>query len=141
MNKRIESVLLIDANKQSAHMNEEMVKATKLVEHVAVAYNAQNAINYINQRLEMGKDLPNIILLDINLPGMSSWDFLEMFKTRFVDAYKHEIYLLSNGSNTNDVIRGSMHSLTQGVMNMPIINWEINQILVNYSERFELHVA
>lgn len=141
MNKRIESVLLIDANKQSAHLNEEMIKATNLVDHVAVAYNAENAINYINQRVAVGKELPNIILLDINLPGMSSWDFLEMFKTQFVDSYKHEIFLLSNGSNTSDVIKGSMHTLTQGVVNMPIIDWEINQILVNYSERFELHVA
>lgn len=141
MKKQIGSVLLIDANKKSAHINEAMVKATNLVDHVAVAYNAENAINYIKQRLAVGKDLPNIILVDINLPGMSSWDFLEVFKTKFVDSYTHEIFLLSNGSNTNDVIKGSMHSLTQGVINMPIIDWEINQILVNYSERFELNVA
>lgn len=141
MKKQIDSVLLIDANKQSAFINEEMIKATNLVNHIAVAYNAQNAINYINQRLTVGKDVPSIILLDINLPGMSSWDFLETFKTQFVNSYKHEIYLMSNGSNTNDVIKGSMHSLTQGVMNLPIIDWEINQVLVNYSERFELHVA
>ena len=141
MNKRIESVLLIDANKQSAHQNEEMIKATNLVEFVAVAYNAENAINYINQRIAVGKELPNIILLDINLPGMSSWEFLEIFKTQFINSYKHEIFLLSNGSNTTDVIKGSMHTLTQGVVNMPIIDWEINEILVNYLERFELHVA
>lgn len=141
MKKPLDSVLLIDANKQSAHINEEMVKATNLVKHVAVAYNAENAINYINQRLTVGKELPNIILIDINLPGLSCWNFLDSFKKRFVDSYKHEIFLLSNGSNTNDVIRGSMHSLTQGVINMPIIEWEINQILLNYSERFKIRVA
>ncbi|NEN25494.1 hypothetical protein G3O08_18540 [Cryomorpha ignava] len=141
MKKRIDSVLLIDSNKQSAHINEEMIKATNLVGYVAVAYNAQNAVSYLKQRLAVGKDLPNIILLDINLPGVSSWDFLEIFETQFVDSYNHEIYLMSNDSNTKDVIKGSMHSLTQGVVNLPIIDWEINQILVNYSERYELHVA
>jgi len=141
MKKRIGSVLLVDANKKSAHTNEAMVKATNLVNHVAVAYNAENGINYIKQRLAVGKELPNIILIDINLPGMNSWEFLDVFKTKFVGSYAHEIYLLSNGSKTTDVIKGSMHPLTHGVINMPIIDWEINQILLNYLDRFELNVA
>lgn len=141
MKNLIESVLLIEANPETARQNEMMIENTNLVYQIAVAYNADNAMNYIHQRLSVGKDLPSIILLDIHLPDASAWDFLNKLQLQFLNKEFPEIYLLSEDSNTQDAIRGSVHHLTKGIINLPLTDWEITKILNKYKEQVAYHVA
>ncbi len=141
MKNKIESVLLIDSNVEATRTNEKIFKATNLINHIAIAYNTENAINYVKQRLAVGKGLPNIIFLNINLPEMSGWDFLEKFSSQFMDSYKHLVYLINYNPNANDLIKGSLHPLTQGVINSPMVDFEIEQILRKHIQHGELYVS
>ncbi len=141
MKNLIESVLLIEGNPKTARQNEMIIENTNLVYQIAVAYNADNAMNYIHQRTSVGKALPSIILLDIHLPSSSGWNFLDKLQLQNLGKEFPEIYLLGYDSHANDIIKGSAHPLTKGIINMPLMDWEITKILNKYDNQMAYNVA
>lgn len=141
MKDLIESVLLIQGNPKTARQNEMIIENTNLVYQIAVAYNADNALNYIRQRLSVGKTLPSIILIDIYLPESSVWGILDKIQSSFIDKEFPEIYLLGYDSNAQEIIKGSVHPLTKGIINLPLMDWEITKILNKYKQQLAYNVA
>lgn len=67
-----------------------------------------------------GEDLPDVLLLDLIMKGMSGWDFIEEIKI-FGDAIKNlDIYILSAFANSKDRERAKKHSQIKGYFDKPI---------------------
>ncbi len=64
----------------------------------AIASNGVQALELITQRI------PDLLLLDIGLPGMSGWEVLEAMKTRHPDAEFPVIVLTAFGDPANRLI-------------------------------------
>ena len=66
--------------------------------------NGLDAIEQIKESIELGKELPDLILLDINMPIMDGWQFLDEFKkTRKEEAKHTSIYLVSSSDSASDL--------------------------------------
>lgn len=141
MISKIDSLLIIDGCVQTIRTNEEIIRSTNLVRHVNVFNNAKSAIGYIGKLVAKGKSLPNIIFVGTKLRIMSSWDFLEVLGSQGIDLSQNEIYVINSGSNTTDLIKNSLHPLTQQIINTPLIKWEVKGILSNYANRRNISVA
>ncbi len=65
--------------------------------------NGLQAIEGIKNKLDKAQAPPDLILLDINMPILDGWQFLEEFKT-IKDKIKKEIaiYIISSSDNTVD---------------------------------------
>ncbi|MFM2213231.1 MAG: Regulator of RpoS [Bacteroidota bacterium] len=64
------------------------------------------ALNGIKDKLDRGEALPDLILLDINMPILDGWQFLEEY-IKLKDRLKKEIpiYIISSSDNTVDTDR------------------------------------
>ncbi len=60
--------------------------------------NGQKAVEFLSEHV------PDILLLDIGLPGMSGWEVLETIKTRYPDAKFPVIVLTAFGDPANRLI-------------------------------------
>ena len=64
-------------------------------------YNAEDALaNFDKDRK------PDLVILDLNLPGMSGFDFLNELKSRFTEAEKPPVMILSARDADEDMING-----------------------------------
>ncbi|GAB3667598.1 response regulator [Echinicola sediminis] len=68
---------------------------------------------------------PNYLFLDLNMPEMSGWDFLE--KLAF-DKTQVEIYILSSSVDKRDINRASTYSQVKQYLSKPLISQSINNI-------------
>ncbi|RZJ74936.1 MAG: response regulator [Flavobacterium sp.] len=73
----IKCVLLIDDNKIDNFFHERVIKKAGVAENVISAESGQAALDYL---ANVNSLLPDLIFLDINMPGMNGWEFIQHYK-------------------------------------------------------------
>jgi CheY-like chemotaxis protein len=81
--KRLSGILLIDDNETSNFLNERLLRRMDLTDHILVVTNGKQALDYLEKlsREPAGQHVkPELILLDINMPVLDGFEFLELFQ-------------------------------------------------------------
>ncbi len=79
--KKINLISIVDDDPITVFGIRKMLKSTVICETVESYINGKLAIESIKERISQDKPLPEIIFLDINMPIMDGWQFLEEFIT------------------------------------------------------------
>ena len=82
MKRKLSCVLLIDDDEPTNFLNKMIIEETGCVNEVKVTHSAREALDYLSgkQQTAEGKlPTPELILLDINMPAMDGWEFLEKY--------------------------------------------------------------
>jgi CheY-like chemotaxis protein len=78
------NVMLIDDNELDNFINEKTIEANRFAKKVYVATSAKSAIEFLSNMVVMGvavSDMhPKVIFIDINMPLMDGFQFVEFFK-------------------------------------------------------------
>ncbi|MCV9385837.1 response regulator [Reichenbachiella ulvae] len=104
MTKKLNCIMLVDDNPDDNFFHQRVIKRNKSADHVVVCQSAQEAIDYLkNQELD-GWIKPDMIFLDINMPGMSGWEFLEVYEDLILSDKNHVIVvMLTTSENPDDI--------------------------------------
>ncbi|MFZ4797861.1 MAG: response regulator [Bacteroidia bacterium] len=103
-------VFCIDDDKVALLINKISLQKTFFSKEVLTADNGKEAIAYFDQQLllpESEQKIPDLIFLDLNMPFLDGWEFLEIFEKKFsIYHNKVKIALLSSSINPNDKEKG-----------------------------------
>ncbi len=104
MKKKLSCILLVDDDPDDNHYHQIIIKRMNIVEHIDIAANGIEALAYL--RNEANK-IPDIIFLDLNMPKMNGWEFLEKYKD-FSPEKKAKVLvvILTTSANPDDVKKG-----------------------------------
>jgi CheY-like chemotaxis protein len=75
MTDKLRCVLLIDDDEDDNYFHSLVLKGTGVIDEIRVAENATEALSFFNDV----NFKPELIFLDINMPGINGWEFLEEF--------------------------------------------------------------
>ncbi len=90
-------IMIVDDSPQEIHV---LLEELKYEYTVTAATSAENAMEMLSS-----SDLPNLILLDVNMPGMNGYDACEGIKSD--SKFEHvDIIFLSSNDSTEEIIRG-----------------------------------
>jgi CheY-like chemotaxis protein len=76
-----------------------------------------NPIEALEYLKDINHSKPEIILLDINMPEMDGWEFLEKYESVEL---KTKIVILSSSTNENDKYRAEKHPLVINYVSKPL---------------------
>lgn len=99
----MEQVYIIDDDKANNFLCRLVLEDSGINKGVHSFYLVNTALDTLKQAVEINAAFPELILLDINLPGADGWDFLHAFR-KFPEECKNstKIFLLSSSIYPDD---------------------------------------
>jgi CheY-like chemotaxis protein len=127
MKKKLNCILLIDDDAEDNHFHQMVINEMNITEHVEIALNGVEALNFLKKE---NQTHPDIIFLDINMPKMNGWEFMEAYKELRADQKaKIVVIMLTTSENPKDKKRAEEFSDIFGFNSKPLTEEMINGIL------------
>lgn len=127
------NVMLIDDNELDNFINEKTLEANNFAAKIYVNTSARSAMEFLNNILTMGEDYltvyPEVIFVDINMPIMDGFQFIEYFKKNFESKLKlPKIVILTSSVYHEDKNKASQISKEIVFLNKPLTKAMLDNI-------------
>ncbi len=129
-------ILLIDDDEINNFISIKLIKKALSNAEISSCLNGKVAIEELVEMQKNGpENLPDFILLDINMPIMNGWEFLEEYKRLNVDTTgKSKIFIISSSVFSNDITRAKSYPLVKNFISKPLSVEKIREMLESDSQ-------
>jgi len=126
----VSKICLIDDDQFYLFSMRRMIEINHLCTTIAECKNGQEAINYISKSLTEKETLPDVIFLDINMPVMNGWEFLEAYeKLDSKIKKKAKLYVVSSSIDSNDKAKAKAYKTVTDYIIKPVSIDQLKQLL------------
>lgn len=124
MNSKID-LLVIDDDDINIFIIKKIVEKTGYDINMVAKTNGQLAIDHLTSILEHNATFPHLILIDINMPVLNGWEFLEAYDGLNVKQ-RVDMYMLSSSVYENDIEKAKTYKKVKGFISKPL---SINRLI------------
>lgn len=124
MNSKID-LLVIDDDDINIFIIKKIVEKTGYDINMVAKTNGQLAIDHLTSILENNATFPHLILIDINMPVLNGWEFLEAYDELNVKQ-RVDMYMLSSSVYENDIEKAKTYKKVKGFISKPL---SINRLI------------
>ena len=126
---KINSILLVDDDQINNFINKRIIRKLDIANNVDIALNGEEALEHIQKFCDQTGNCPELIFLDINMPVMNGFEFLNEFKNLSLQNKKEvKIIVLTTSTNPGDMQKLKEHSI-KGFLNKPLTEKKILEAL------------
>ncbi|MBA2610519.1 MAG: response regulator [Bacteroidetes bacterium] len=127
------NVLLIDDNELDNFINEKIVEAQFYARNIHVRTNGKSALEFINNLIisdgSMNSTFPEVIFVDLNMPIMNGFEFIELFKKiNDPKLYVCKIVILTSSISNSDKVKAEKMGGGIIFVNKPLTNEILNKL-------------
>ena len=124
-------ILLIDDDEINNFISIKLIKKALSNAEISSCLNGRLAIEELTEMQKNSPEkLPDFILLDINMPIMNGWEFLDEYKRLNIDTTgKSKIFIISSSVFSNDISRAKSYPLVKNFISKPLSVEKIREML------------
>jgi CheY-like chemotaxis protein len=114
-----------------------VIKKAAFAEAVVTAKNGKEGLNYFSSffsrtNTSIAEEPPQLIFLDLNMPVMNGWDFLEEYLMKYSDRLPDtKVVIVSSTVNPEDFSRANRYELVIDFINKPLTVEGIEELMEN----------
>ena len=128
----LKQLALVDDDDVFVFLTTRMLEKYKLVDLIKIFENGYDALAFIKENLGNIEALPDIILLDLSMPIMDGWQFLDEFvKINLKIGKKITIYICSSSISPNDIARAKAISAVSDFIIKPMTKEKLIEMIKN----------
>jgi CheY-like chemotaxis protein len=133
MKRKLNCILLVDDDNDCNYFHTKLLKEMNCTDSIHIAHDGVEAIDFLYSCDREKSVIPDIIFLDINMPRMNGWDFLEAYE-KLPLTFRATIILvmLTTSLNPDDKERASKSLLIKGFKEKYLDEKEVNSMLKEY---------
>jgi CheY-like chemotaxis protein len=126
-------VMLVDDDDVTLMICKLRLKKSQFCEDVISYENGSDAIQYFEDQMALPPEkrlAPELIFLDINMPVMNGWEFIETFEEKYQQAFpKTKIKILSSSVDPKDEERANTNKRILGFITKPLTNDNLLELM------------
>lgn len=132
--KKLPSVLLIDDDEPTNFLNVKTLKKAGFTsQQIVIKETGRAALEYLRHQDSLEEDFPELIFLDINMPAMNGWEFLDKYSNaKEGELSERVIIMLTTSLNPEDELRSKKFPLVNGYQSKPLTT----EVLEDIRSRF-----
>ncbi len=122
----LDTILCIDDDPITLMLCKMVITKASFSNEIATAKNGEEALKYFNTLNQTNSDSelkrhPQLIFLDLNMPVMGGWDFLESFSTaEYSDYNDTKVIILSSTIDPEDLEKSKKYPMVIDFLSKPI---------------------
>jgi len=133
MKKPLKLVLMIDDSEGDNFYHLRKIRNLGISDNIHICYSGPEAMDYLRSEFDGIHPQPTLIFLDINMPGMNGWEFLEEYeKLEFAQQGEVVLTMLSNSIDPRDQEKAGKYNSVKGYYSKPLSESALTSILDNH---------
>ncbi|MBL6445313.1 response regulator [Fulvivirga sp. 29W222] len=131
---KVNSILIIDDDDVSNFIYKRVIESTKAANKITTFVRAREALEYLEETAKSAPgDFPDIIFLDINMPVMNGWQFLEQYQSSFQSKLGKRplLCMLSSSVYQEDISKAYTYADVKEYISKPLTS----QIMTNLLQK------
>jgi CheY-like chemotaxis protein len=133
MKNKLTCIMLVDDDHNDNFFHEREIKKTNAATIVIEKNTGLEALEYLKSKKVDKAMLPNLIFLDINMPGMNGWDFLQEYERLDKELQSRVvIIMLTSSDNDDDVSRAKAWRSVSDYITKPLTKEIMTDIIKKY---------
>src|SRR6187402_2637508 len=122
------NLLVIDDDDINIFIIKKIVEKTGFDIQMIARNNGQQAIDYLNENIAQQKPLPKLVLIDINMPVMNGWEFIEAYEALGIEQ-QVDMYILSSSVYENDIEKTKSYKAVKGFISKPLSMERLTELI------------
>ena len=133
MNTQLSCIMLVDDNESDNFFHQLTIENSNCAEKIICFNMAKDALAYLENNQAPIYVQPDIIFLDINMPGMNGWEFLEAYE-KLEDELKSRmvIIMLTTSLSLDDRERAERYASIDEYRNKPLSEEYLTELVEKY---------
>ncbi|GLB53463.1 response regulator [Neptunitalea chrysea] len=127
----LQNICIIDDNPIFLLTATKMIQLQNCAKSICSFKNGEIALGHLKNEYKAGADLPDLILLDINMPVMDGWQFLDALRS--LNFPNLTIYLLTSSVDPADITRAKTYKMLSGYLTKPLTPEVIDSLMIEIS--------
>jgi CheY-like chemotaxis protein len=120
-------ILIVDDSPAFNHLTRLTIQRADMQTRITEMSNGQRALSYLAE----SENCPDVILLDINMPVMDGFDFLDEYIRTHKCQDKTSIYMLTSSSQDVDKVKVKSFNIVRDYFEKPLSAENLNKILAD----------
>ena len=125
--------MLVDDDPDDNFFHERVIRKSDAANTVIAKQTGMAALDYLKSKKDNSDTHPDLIFLDINMPGMNGWEFLEEYNKLDKRFQSHAIVvMLTTSVNPDDRMKAELLNGVSDFKTKPLTGEMLTEILGKY---------
>lgn len=133
MKTRIDIACLVDDDPVYIFATKKVMTMANFCNSFLVFNNGREALDSLIAIMQSGAKMPDVILLDVNMPVMDGWQFLDEF-IKVKPLQKTIIYIVTSSIDPEDIQRAKSYSEVSDYIVKPVTEKTLHNILSDFQQ-------
>lgn len=130
--KQIDTLYVIDDDDIYQFITKKLLEETGLVEEIKIFSNGKEALTLLEKAVVTKNQIPSIILMDLTMPVMDGWEFLEHFQLiPSTIAQTICVYVVSSSVDPKDLERARSFTEVTDYLVKPLSKQKLTQLMLS----------
>lgn len=130
---KVGRALIVDDDEINNFICIKNIRDANFAEHASFCLRGREGLDLLREAAGKEEEIPDVIFLDINMPLMNAWEFLEEYKELLPSLGKKvKLFILSSSVYRKDVDKSTTYDVVQDYIVKPLSKAKLEKLIDQY---------